>query len=278
MTLVVEKASVTYTSTDTSKGALPVHALADASLIIPRQGFVVALGASGCGKTTLLNAMAGFLRLSSGTVTVDGVPVTGPGPDRGVVFQKDTLYPWLSVLENVAFGLKLAGIRGGFDRPKREAKARELLALVGLEGFETSAPYQLSGGMRQRVSLARALATNPEILLMDEPLGALDSLTRETMQELIVDLWVETKKSIFFITHSIEEALFLGTEVVVMSPRPGRIVQRYTLDFVHRYVASRDASAVKSDPDFIALREEIRNLIHQTGAESHGRHLLARAG
>jgi taurine transport system ATP-binding protein len=274
MTLIVEKASVTYTSPDTSKDALPVHALADASLTIPHQGFVVALGASGCGKTTLLNAMAGFLRLTTGSVTVDNVPVTGPGPDRGVVFQKDTLYPWLSVLDNVAFGLKLAGL----DRTKREAKARELLALVGLEGFEKSATYQLSGGMRQRVSLARALATNPEILLMDEPLGALDSLTRETMQELIVDLWASTKKSIFFITHSIEEALFLGTEVVVMSPRPGRIIRRYTLDFVHRYVATRDASKVKSDPDFIALREEIRNLIHQTGAESDGRHLLARAG
>jgi taurine transport system ATP-binding protein len=275
MTLIVENASVTYTSPDSSKGgALPVHALADASLTIPRQGFVVALGASGCGKTTLLNAMAGFLPLTSGSVTVDNVPVTRPGPDRGVVFQKDTLYPWLSVLDNVAFGLKLAG----FDRPKREAKARELLALVGLEGFETSTTYQLSGGMRQRVSLARALATNPDTLLMDEPLGALDSLTRETMQELIVDLWASTKKSIFFITHSIEEALFLGTEVVVMSPRPGRIIRRYTLDFVHRYVATRDASAVKSDPGFIALREEIRTLIHQTGAESHGRHLLARAG
>jgi taurine transport system ATP-binding protein len=274
MTLVVERASVTYTNPDRSKDALPIHALADASLTIPNQGFVVALGASGCGKTTLLNAMAGFLRLSQGTVTVDGVPVTGPGPDRGVVFQKDTLYPWLSVLENVAFGLKLAGL----DRPQREAKARALLALVGLEGFEKSVPYQLSGGMRQRVSLARALATNPEILLMDEPLGALDSLTRETMQELIVDLWASTKKSIFFITHSIEEALFLGTELVVMSPRPGRIIARYHLDFVHRYVASRDASAVKSDPDFIRLREEIRNLIHETGAESHGRSLLARAG
>lgn len=270
MALIVEHASVTYRSKD----ALPVRALADASLTIPNQGFVVALGASGCGKTTLLNAMAGFLPLTEGSVSVDGIPVTGPGPDRGVVFQKDTLYPWLSVLENVAFGLKLAG----FSRPQREVKARELLALVGLEGFEKSATYQLSGGMRQRVSLARALATNPEILLMDEPLGALDSLTRETMQELIVGLWAETKKSIFFITHSIEEALFLGTEVVVMSPRPGRIIQRYALDFVRRFVASRDASAVKSHPEFIALREEIRNLIHNTGAESHGGHLLARAG
>ena len=267
MALIVDRASVVFEGRD---GSL-VRALADVSLSIPPGAFVVALGASGCGKTTLLNAMAGFLTLTEGSVTLDGKPVHSPGPDRGVVFQKDTLYPWLNVIDNVAFGLKLQGV----DRQSRDKRARELLALVDLEGFAQSMPYELSGGMRQRVGLARALA--PEVLLMDEPLGALDSLTRETMQEQIVEIWDRTRKRIFFITHSIEEALFLGTEVVVMSPRPGRIIRRYPLDFVRRFAETGDARAVKSDPRFVALREEIRELIHQTGKENHGRPLPALA-
>jgi taurine transport system ATP-binding protein len=263
MALVVERASVVF---EGRKGNL-VHALADVSLSIPKGACVVALGASGCGKTTLLNAMAGFLVLSQGRVSLDGRPITGPGPDRGVVFQKDTLYPWLNVLSNIAFGLRLQGV----DRPTRERRARELLAHVGLEGFAQAVPYELSGGMRQRVGLACALAPDPDVLLMDEPLGALDTLTRETMQELIVEVWARTKKSIFFITHSIEEALFLGTEVIVMSPSPGRVVKRYSLNFVRRFATTGDARAVKSDPRFIELREEIRDLIHETGSQDHGR-------
>ena len=235
-----------------------VHALDRVTLDMPDRSFVVALGTSGCGKTTLLNAMAGFLPLSEGHILLNGEAVAGPGPDRGVVFQKDTLLPWKSVAENVSLGLKFSGV----SRSERRTKALELLRLVGLEKFADAAPYELSGGMRQRVSLARALAPNPDILLMDEPFGALDSMTREQMQELLVSVWARTGKQVFFITHSIEEALFLGTHLIVMSPRPGRIVARYDLDFVNRFARDGDARAIKTAPEFARLREEIRAIVH----------------
>ena len=235
-----------------------VHALDDVSLDIPEGAFVVALGASGCGKSTLLNAIAGFLPLSSGSIRLNGQDIQGPGADRGVVFQKDTLLPWASVIDNVALGLKFAGL----SKRARHERARELLALTGLADFAESFPYELSGGMRQRVGIARALATEPDILLMDEPFGALDSLTREKMQELLISIWHRTGKRIFFITHSIEEALFLGTHVVVMSPRPGRIVARYETDFVRKFIETGDVRSIHLSPEFAVLREEIREILH----------------
>jgi taurine transport system ATP-binding protein len=238
----------------------PVHALDNVSLEFPDGGVVVALGTSGCGKSTLLNAMAGFLPLSSGSITLNGRAVDGPGAERGVVFQKDTLLPWKTVAENVALGLKFAGV----GRKERRERALDLLRLVSLQDFADAAPYELSGGMRQRVGIARALAPDPAILLMDEPFGALDSMTREAMQELLVDVWARTGKQIFFITHSIEEALFLGTHLIVMSPRPGRIVARFDLAFVSAFARDRDARAIKTAPEFAALREQIRAIVHQT--------------
>jgi taurine transport system ATP-binding protein len=260
--LRVENASVYFAARD----GRAVHALDRVALDIPERGLVVALGTSGCGKSTLLNAMAGFLPLSSGSIALDGREVTGPGAERGVVFQKDSLLPWRSVVDNVALGLKFAGV----GRKERRERALELLRLVGLQDFADAAPYELSGGMRQRVGIARALAPDPAILLMDEPFGALDSMTREQMQELLVDIWARTGKQIFFITHSIEEALFLGTQLIVMSPRPGRIVARYDLDFVHTFARDRDARAIKTAPGFVGLREEARAVVHQF--ESKGGH------
>jgi taurine transport system ATP-binding protein len=254
--LRVDNASVYFEAS----GGRPMQALDKVSLDIPSGGFVVALGTSGCGKSTLLNAMAGFLPLSEGSITLNGRPVVAPGADRGVVFQKDTLLPWKSVVENVALGLKFAGV----SRAERFDRSMALLRLVGLEDFAKSAPHELSGGMRQRVGLARALAPDPDILLMDEPFGALDSMTREQMQELLVSVWAQTGKQVFFITHSIEEALFLGTQVIVMSPRPGRIVARFDLDFVHDFARHRDARAIKTSREFANLREEIRVIVHQS--------------
>lgn len=244
--LELERISAQYPGAET-----PV--LADINLSLGPRQLLVALGPSGSGKTSLLNLIAGFVTPSGGRITLDGVPVQGPGAERGVVFQDDALLPWQNVLGNVAFGLELAGV----PRAEREAKAREMLALVDLDGFGERRIWQLSGGQKQRVGLARALAANPRVLLMDEPFGALDAFTREQMQELLLQVWQRTAKPVFLITHDIEEAVFLASELVLLAPNPGRVVERLHLDFGQRYAAGELARAIKSDPAFIETREHV---------------------
>ena len=269
--LQIHDVSVVYPGLN---GGEQVRALSDINFTIEPGEFVVALGASGCGKTTLLSLMAGFISPTEGYLTLGdseltGLPrvacgvdlqdqIEGPGQDRGVVFQKHALLPWLNVIENTEFGLKLQGI----GKAERRERATRFLKLVGLEDFHNHPVYQLSGGMQQRVGIARALTNDPKMLLLDEPLGALDALTREVLQELLLDVWKETQKMMFFITHSVEEALFMASRLIIMSPRPGRITHEFKLDFNERFLECRDARKVKSMPEFIEMREQVLSIIH----------------
>lgn len=234
----------------------PVQALKDVSFDLEGGRLLTLLGPSGCGKTTLLNILAGFLAPTSGTVSLGGKPITKPGRERGMVFQQGALFEWLNVAENISFGPRMKRA----NKAETASRVDELLNIVGLQGFGDKQIYELSGGMQQRVALARCLANDPDVILMDEPLGALDALTREKMQGLVLELWKETGKTIVLVTHSVEEALYLGDQLFVLAPRPGRIEYTYELPFaeVGLEVEPRD---LKSSPEFIEKREEVLSLI-----------------
>jgi taurine transport system ATP-binding protein len=233
-----------------------VEALKDVSFDLESGRILTLLGPSGCGKTTLLNIIAGFLSPTSGSISLNNSPITGPGQDRGMVFQQGALFEWLNVAENVAFGPRMNGEKG----QEVENRVQDLLQTVGLGDFGEKAVYELSGGMQQRVALARCLANNPELILMDEPLGALDALTREKMQSLILELWDRTQKTIILVTHSVEEALFLGDQLFVMAPRPGRIERTYDLPFA-KLGLTENPRELKNSVEFVEKREEILSLI-----------------
>ncbi|MFN4043995.1 ABC transporter ATP-binding protein [Limnobacter sp.] len=236
-------------------------AVQDVSLNVQPGEFVSVVGPSGCGKSTLLNIVAGFLKPSDGVVTMDGQAIHGPSAERGVVFQQYSLFPWLKVRENVEFGLKLQGMA----RHEREGKARTLLGLAGLLPFENHYPDQLSGGMKQRVGIVRALATGPRVLLMDEPFGALDSQTRVVMQEILTHMWQQWKISVLFITHDIEEAIFLSDRVYVMTARPGKIKAEIPID-----LPRPRSSAMTASPVFTALHRQLKSLIREESLAAMG--------
>jgi len=260
-TLSIDKISMRF---DLPNGS-HVQALKDISLEIKTGELMSVLGPSGCGKTTLLNIVAGFLAPTQGTMTLNNHLITGPDAERGMVFQQGALFEWMSVRENVSFGPRMKG--------QREAEWRDnvdhLLDIVGLRDFKEKSLFGLSGGMQQRVALARCLANDPDVILMDEPLGALDALTREKMQGLVLKLWKETGKTIILITHSVEEALLLGERLLVLAPRPGRIHREYRLPFADMGVG-QDLREVKKHPEFGEKREEILSMIWDMEEEIMG--------
>ncbi len=243
-----------------------VHALKDVTFKLKKGELLTVLGPSGCGKTTLLNITAGFLKPTSGSITLGGNEISGPGVERGMVFQQGALFEWLTVAQNVNFGLRMKRV----DPETTIKKVEEWLEIVGLKGFGNTPTYQLSGGMQQRVALARCLINDPELILMDEPLGALDALTREKMQSLVLKIWKETGKTIILITHSVEEALLLGERVYVMAPRPGRIHKEYNLPFASRGL-KQDLREIKNDKEFVTKREEILSMIWDMEEEIMGK-------
>lgn len=242
-------------------------ALADVDLRVEEGEFVSLIGPSGCGKSTLLEILAGLQAPSSGAVLLGGRPVTGPGPDRAVVFQNYALFPWRTVIQNVAFGLEIAGL----DRATRLERSKGLLELVGLAEFAEHFVWQISGGMRQRVGLARALACDPEVLLMDEPFGALDALTRDVLQDQLLQVQRETRKSVVFVTHSVDEAIYLSDRIVVMGTAPGRVIQ-----IIHVGLSREGGrQSMRSTSRYGEIHREVWRLLEQelakSGADRAGR-------
>ncbi len=240
----------------TKDGTLVV--LKDIDMLIEQGEFICAVGASGSGKSTLLRQIAGLDSPTTGEVRVDGKRVTGPGPDRGMVFQHYTLYPWMSVQENAEFGLKLQGV----PKKERRAQASYYLSVVGLTSFAQALPGQLSGGMKQRVAIARALASEPKVLLLDEPFGALDIHTKESMHSFMLDLWQRTNITIFMITHDVEEAVFLANRIYALGARPGTVRKEMKIHLPDR------SSAVKRNTIFHDYRDELMDLLRQHGKEA----------
>jgi len=257
------KGKVTVTdfclSYDTLEG--PVEAVTDAAITVNPGEFVSIIGPSGCGKSTLLNAVAGFLKPTRGQVAVDGEPVDGPSADRGMVFQQYSLFPWKTVRENVEFGLKMKGM----ERMKREQSARTLLGLAGLSAFENQYPDSLSGGMKQRVGIIRALATGPKVLLLDEPFGSLDAQTRVIMQQILTNMWQRLKISVLFVTHDIDEAIFLSDRVYCMTARPGTIKAEIMVPLER---PRRQDMMMSSE--FLGLRRGLMSLIREESIKAMG--------
>ncbi|MFF4189730.1 ABC transporter ATP-binding protein [Nonomuraea sp. NPDC001831] len=251
----LEGVSLTYRPRSRWSKAEPVEALRGIGADIGAGEFVTIVGPSGCGKSTLLRLVAGFAAPTSGTVAVGGEPVAGPGPDRGVVFQQPRLFPWLNVRRNVEFGLRMTGV----PKQARRARADELLTLVGLGEVAGRRPYELSGGMQQRAAIARALAPDPAILLMDEPFAALDALTRERLQEELRRLWQATGKTVLFVTHSVDEAVYLGTRLLVMSRGPGTVVLDRPSELPH-------AADPRAHPDFPSVRETVAAAVRRAAS------------
>jgi len=260
--LICKNLSMTFSNPQTG---LQVEALKDINFTLKKCELLSVLGPSGCGKTTLLNMIAGFLNPSHGEMSLNNLPIDGPSVERGMVFQQGALFEWLTVSKNVDFGLRMKKT----SEHESQALVEKWLDIVGLQGFGDTPTYQLSGGMQQRVALARCLVNDPDVILMDEPLGALDALTREKMQSLILELWKEKGKTILIITHSVEEALLLGERLFVMAPRPGRIHKEYMLQFAERGLMTplRD---IKQGADFAEVREEILSMIWDMEEEIMG--------